>query len=350
MHIEIGDVKMARNMKEENKKFFCKMRDSLDEEFAERVPDCIRYISTNPDEKEWLKHVRINRSYRFARHSYALLLEFEEKEYICLINTSGCTDELPEILREIDVNAGLATFLGAKGFLTPDQFSQQEVYDKILYQTDEDYHGHEWSDIQSILPSTYCYEITLKDGSVKIRENANTFYWVLSQIAIEFNMANNPFGEISKSIWEKIVYEENIKSIQYKNIFLAYTALSWDISFLYLYQCLEDQFVYESVKTLYSNLQLSGVTLQDFCNMLYDELSWQPKDLESIEKIIEKCPQESDCIRLFSSLAQGQSLAKYIYSTRNRIVHETREAMIPLGENETWDKLIAAMLYLLKEI
>jgi len=31
-------------------------------------------------------------------------------------------------------------------------------------------------------------------------------------------------------------------------------------------------------------------------------------------------------------------------------VHETREAIIPLTDNETWDKAIAGMLYLLKEI
>ena len=30
--------------------------------------------------------------------------------------------------------------------------------------------------------------------------------------------------------------------------------------------------------------------------------------------------------------------------------HETREAIIPLADNETWDKAIAGMLYLLKEI
>lgn len=43
-------------------------------------------------------------------------------------------------------------------------------------------------------------------------------------------------------------------------------------------------------------------------------------------------------------------MEKYIYSMRNRIVHETREAIIPLTDNETWDKAIAGMLYFLKEI
>ena len=84
--------------------------------------------------------------------------------------------------------------------------------------------------------------------------------------------------------------------------------------------------------------------------MLYDELSWQPKDLDGIKKIIDKCPPESECIKILRSLSGEQSMEKYIYSMRNRIVHKTREAIIPLTDNETWDKAIAGMLYLLKEI
>ena len=342
---------MSRNMKEENIKFFRNIYDSLDEELAKRVPDCIRYISTNEDDKEWLKHVRISRLHRFAKNTYALLLEQGGNKYLCLINTSACTGKLPEILQEINVNAGLAVVLGAEGMLMPkaDKFLQTEIYDKVLYQTFDDYHGHEWLDIRRFFPNVYCYEITLEGGTVDIFKNANTFYWILSQIAIEFDMCNNPFGQVSENAWEKIIYEGNLESVQYKNILLSYTALSWDISFLYLYQCLEDKFAYESVQKLHSKLDLS-ITPQDFSNMLYDELSWQPKDLDGIEKIINKCSPESECIKILKSLSGQQSMEKYIYSMRNRIVHETREAIIPLTDNETWDKAIAGMLYLLKEV
>lgn len=92
---------MSRNMKEENIKFFRNICDSLDEEFAGRIPNCIRYISTNEDDKEWLKHVHINRLHRFAKNAYALLLEHGEKEYLCLINTSARIGKLPETLQEI---------------------------------------------------------------------------------------------------------------------------------------------------------------------------------------------------------------------------------------------------------
>lgn len=339
-------------MIEENEKFFSNVCDNLDKELAERVPHCTRYISTNETEKQWLKYVRINRIHRFAKSTYGLLLEHQSKDYLCLINTSPCIGKLPEILHEIDLNAGLATVLGAAGMLTPKPSKplQLDIYDRVLYQTFDDYKGHDWEDIRQFFPNAYCYEITSTDERINIRNNINAFYWILSQVAIEFNMGNNPFGLTSKSAWEKIIYEGNPESVQYKNILLSYTALSWDISFLYLYQCLEDKFAYESVYNLHSRLKLESITPQDFSRMLYDELSWQPKDLDGIERIINKCPPESECIKILKSLSGEQSTAKYIYSMRNGIVHETRETIVPLTDDETWDKVIAGMLYLLKRI
>ena len=52
MHTEIGDKEMSRNMKEENAKFFRNVCDSLDSELACRATDCVRYISTNEEDKE----------------------------------------------------------------------------------------------------------------------------------------------------------------------------------------------------------------------------------------------------------------------------------------------------------
>ena len=169
---------MSRNMIKENEKFFCNIINSLDEEFVERVCDCKRFISTNENDKDWLKNLHINRIHRFTKNSYGLLLEYDKKEYVCLIDTNTCLDKLPEVLKEIDVNAGLATVLGAEGMLTfkVDKPLQREIYDKVLYETGDDYHGHEWEDIRQYFPSVYCYEIILKDDAVDICENVNAFY------------------------------------------------------------------------------------------------------------------------------------------------------------------------------
>ena len=83
--------------------------------------------------------------------------------------------------------------------------------------------------------------------------------------------------------------------------------------------------------------------------ILYDKLEWQPRDLESIDKIIKKFSQSSTALKLLEESAMKESVPKFIYAVRNGIVHETREPLIPLGNNERWEKLIAGMLLLIKE-
>lgn len=239
--------------------------------------------------------------------------------------------------------------LGAEGFLTPkaSRTLQEEIYDKVLYDTNPDPAPHDWKEIERYFPSIYCFRIRLTDD-VDIQENINAFYWILAQVAIEFDLGNNPFSDISRDAWEKIIYEGDLTSNQFKNLVLAYTALSWDISYLYLYQCLEDKFANLAVQNLHSKLDV-GITPIQLSNLLYDELSWQPKDLDGIESILNKCSPNSVGIQLLKTLCGEQTLSKYIYSLRNRIVHETREAIIPLADNERWEKAITGMLCLIKD-
>lgn len=340
---------MSRNMVETNKKFFDNICNCLDKDLVDRVSAGARYIATNEEEKEWLKHVSIKRIHRFSKNSYGLLLLFSGKEYLCLINTNGCSGKLPDVLQEIAPNAGLITALGSEGLLTPKVNRQQqlEICDRVLYEIADDYGGHSWQDIEAYFPHVYCYEICLQEDSVlDVRENKNAFYWILCQVALEFDMGNNPFSDISREAWERIVYEGDFGSTEFKNLLLAYTALSWDITYLYLYQCLEDQFAYKSIATLYRKLDLS-VTVQAFNSMLYDELSWQPKDLDGINGILKSYSPEANAIKMLESVSGGGDLAKFVYSTRNRIVHETRETPIPLTADDIWEKTIAGILLLL---
>lgn len=89
---------------------------------------------------------------------------------------------------------------------------------------------------------------------------------------------------------------------------------------------------------------------QELSYALYDELSWQPKDQESLQCIIKKCPSTCTGITLLETLSGNMDLGKWIYSMRNRIVHETRDAMIPLDQDENWATAIAGLIYIIKEI
>ena len=346
--LKFGENKMNRNMIEANCNFFTNICNSLDEDLAEQVPSCKRYISTNPEDKNWLKHLEVKYTHRFSKNSYAMMLMLGDEDYLCFVNVNIFKQNPPPILQEIAVNPGLATVLGAIGYLTPkvDRTKQEYLFNNVLYETPEEYSGHLWQDIEQNFPPILCYQIDLSGYDVEIRNNINCFYWVVCQAALEFDIGNNPFTSTSKDAWEKAIYEGSLDSLEYRNILLAYTALSWDISYLYLYQCLEDMFASESVRSLYKKLSLD-ITALDLSRILYDELSWQPKDIEGIEKILATHDDSSKAKTLLNSVANGQKLERFIYSLRNRTVHETRETLISLDDATTWNAVIAGMLYLL---
>ena len=343
---------MSRNMIEANKAFFSHIQSMLDEDLAKQVPDSIRYIATNDEEKTWLKSLAIKHSFRISKDAFALLLCFEHNNFLCLVNVGAIESKLPPRFTEVSVNAGVITVLGAEGYLTSkiDRARQLQIYDNVMYNTSEDaeYHGHHWTDIMNLFLPVYCYKLNLEGEDFDIREDTNAFYQILCQAVFEADAGNNPYTEQLKNVWEKIFYEGALSKINYKNILMSYIALTWDISYLYLYQCIEDKFACEAVRPLHTRLGLS-ISELDLSRVLYDELSWQPKDIEGIERIINKCPNTRG-VDILQTVAGEEKLSKYIYSLRNSIVHETRDSKIPINDDPKWDKVIEGILYLLLEI
>lgn len=338
---------MSRSMIDANKKFFENIINSVGDDNVEYIAQCPRYISTDENSKSWLKNAKIKRIHRFSKSTCALLIEHGEY-YICTVNVNVVQAEIDGMVIE-PVNAGLATLLGSEGYLT-NTFSvdtRAEIFDKVLYDTYDihEYAGHNWEDIKGLFPSINCFRLK---NMTQMDFDRNAFYSQLCKIAYENELCNNPMSVISRNTWEKVFYESN-ESLNYNHLLLAYTALSWDLTYLYLYQCLEDKFVEESVKKLNERL---GVDLseKELGHILYQELEWQPRDIESIERIIQGCSSESIAIKLLTECANGEKLPKFVYSVRNEIVHETRDPMIGLDANDRWEKLITGMLNLIKDI
>lgn len=342
---------MSRNMIEANKAFFSNIQSMLDEDLAKQVLDSRRYIATNSEEKVWLQSLIIKYSFRMSRDSFALLLCLDHDDYLCLVNIGTIDGKLSPHLTEVSVNAGLITVLGAEGYLTSkvDRERQLSIYNSVMYETSNiKYHGHHWADIMNLFLPVCCYKINLDGEDFDIRENVNAFYQILCQAVFEADIGNNPYTEELKNAWAKIFYEGVLSKINYKNLLMSYIALTWDISYLYLYQCIEDKFACEAVRSLHKRLGV-GISELDLNNILYEELTWQPKDIEGIEKIIDKCPN-SRGVNLIQTVADKENLAKYIYKLRNSIVHETKDARIPLNDDHKWGKVIEGILYLLLEI
>lgn len=229
-----------------------------------------------------------------------------------------------------------------------DRERQLQILDKVMYDTTEvEYHGHYWNDIMDFFLPVHCYQINLNEVDVDIRENINVFYQILCQAMFEASAENNPYTKKSKNVWGKIFYEGSLSEINFKNLLMSYIALTWDITYLYLYQCLEDRFACEAVRPLLGRLNVD-ITESDLNTLLYEELSWQPRDLDGIEKILKKYPVAKG-VSLLQELAGEENLSKYIYSLRNSIVHESKDARIPLNDNSTWENVIEGILYLLLE-
>ena len=87
----------------------------------------------------------------------------------------------------------------------------------------------------------------------------------------------------------------------------------------------------------------------EFSRLLYEELSWQPKDIEGIEHLIENCANAKG-IEILKDVAEGERLPKFIYSIRNSIVHETKDARISLEDNQKWERTINGILCLLSDL
>lgn len=341
---------MARDMKSANASCFANIQLLLDEDLAEKAPNCIRYICTTEEEKIWLKSLKIQYSYKFSRDSFALLLCLNQSNYLCLINIGEEDSKPPPCLEEIPVNAGLVTVLGAEKFLSykVPRRQQLQILDEILYDTSAiGYHGHQCDDIMKFF-SVHCYQIVGENEDVDIRENVNMFYQILCQAVFEFDWANNPYTQVSKEAWEKSFYEGTLSKINFKSLLMAYTALTWDIAYLYLYQCLEDKFTCEAVRSLHSHLGVN-MTEQELSDLLYQELSWQPRDIDGIESILNNYAG-SIGVQFLQKIAHEENLPKFIYSIRNSIVHETKAARIPLEDNTSWENTIAGILYLLLDI
>lgn len=342
---------MSRNMKESNIAFFSQIQSMLDKDLVGQILSSVRYIATNADEKVWLKSLAIKHSFRISKDAFALLLCLDQDDFLCLVNIGGADEKVPPRLTEISVNSGLITVLGAQGYLTfkADRTRQLQILNNVMYPTSNiGYHGHEWNDIMHLFPPVYCYKINSDGEDVDIRENTNAFYQILCQAMLETDSGNNPYAEKSRIAWEKIFYEGELSKINYKNLLMSYLALTWDISYLYLYQCLEDRFDCEAIRSLHKRL---GVAISeiDLYRMLYDELSWQPRDIDGIQSIINNC-HDTKGVEILQMLAEGEDLPKYIYSIRNSIVHETKDARIPLTDDAKWENIIEGMLYLLLEI
>lgn len=197
---------MTRNMKEANQKFFERIVDNISNDNPEvSIPKCVRYIKTNEVEKKWLKKAVISYSFKFSRNSYAILIDFEENEYICLINVAASTRNTLENFGYMEANSGIFTLLGSEGYLSISEgIDSTDAFDKLLYDTsqlDDEYAGHEMQDIISFFPKLICLKLEFgEDGTCF--SNVNDFSWLICNLLLQMKiLSSNAYDERTIQAW-----------------------------------------------------------------------------------------------------------------------------------------------------
>jgi hypothetical protein len=346
---------MARNMKISNKTFFDNVINSkILEEYFDDIPDCTRYIKTDDSGKHWLKKSTITQSFKFAKNAYAIAILFNDNEYICLINSNVTFTSPIDNFDYVELNSGLFTYLGSEGYLNiKDGMNNSTVLDKVLYDGSllgSEYNGHDFESIKPCFTDIICFKVDFFALDIYITEQPNMFYWVLCNLLIKLNIfSNNEYNEETLTAWGKIIFEQPLfDKINYKGLLHSYCALTWDITYLYLYQCLEDVFTIKSSTSLYEKLN-STIEMSTFTTLLYEELQWQPRDLDAIESILSNLDDPSIAKQKIESVCNGMDIAKWLYKTRNDIVHETKDTTTLFPDDKNWNKAIAGMICLILE-
>ena len=346
---------MSRNMKDANQSFFNHIINSIPAEYSDfNIPNWVRSIKANVIGKAWLKNAVITRSFKFSKNSFAVLIYFEEAEYICLINATQQLKQPVENFELIEINSGVFTLLGSEGFLKINAgIDSSEIIDKLLYDTSQlngEYTGHELYDIEQYFYKLLLFKLNFNFPECYIKDNANLFYWVICNLLVQMRiLSSNAYNAKTIEAWERIIFEQSeLDRFNYKGLLLSYCALTWDITYLYLYQCLEDIFVKSAATSLYKKLKIE-MPISNFSHLLYDELQWQPKDLDCIQSIVDKLDQTSEALVNIKLVSKDMDIAKWIYKMRNSIVHETRETLIAIDDDEQWNNAITGLIYLLIE-
>jgi len=340
---------MNRNMIQINEEFF---DHAIRRCARDDVIDCKRYISTDKEDKNWIKNLLEGKRFKFSRNSYAQLVELDDSEYICLINSKCEPPHHIENFEYIDVNPGLFTLLGSWDLLHfADGVHSSEIINEVLQDTEmiEGYTGHIYDEIRDKFVDILCYKVSMFESDVKANSDSRFFHWAVLNLILQLSVFhNNNYDAETLQVWDKLVYEQSFEKTNYRSVLLSYCAMTWDVSYLYLYQCLEDAFAENAVASLHSQLGLGleDVSLLELSGLLYEELQWQPRDKDAIKSLLKRVDATSDIYAIIKELANDMDPANWIYKTRNSIVHETRDLHIPFDDDVAWNLAITCLIKL----
>lgn len=137
-------------------------------------------------------------------------------------------------------------------------------------------------------------------------------------------------------------------------------SISWKHKFIEIYRCIENLYPIFAIKQLYDDLNIdkSKTNITNFYQRINDELGWNRKERDSLEKIV--ATVNNDLIKNYFLKAKPPKyketdIHNFLYDTRNSIVHfcviETK-VIVDIKElkEEHWNNIILGMLEIVSEI
>jgi hypothetical protein len=310
----------------------------------------IRYIETNDLEKEWLKELKIGSIFQPLPDVKGINISFKDENYLAIINVNTTNSNLDaEVISEESINAGILTVLISEKLIDLDSKTELlDFYNEIMFQhIDKDYKGHDFNDLVRYLKPINFYHIP--ENSVLNKQGLKR--------SLCYLYSKNPDRLINKFNTEILATYSELSLMGSNNISFALVlssllSTSFKHTFLELYRLVERIFPISYLKDFHE-VTKSELSFMEFSSKLENITSWRPKEDEALTKIFDLT---NDSTKLYfeaffntSQELQGQEQPKFFYKLRNSIVHfRTAHNNIELNDNQ-WNMLINATLYLLDE-
>jgi len=334
---------MARNMKDANRLAFQTIRQSIKERYNEDIDDGVRYISTDPEGKNWLKLAYFEDHGRFGPEIGAFKIFHEGETYIGFYGIKIDDKTLaPELLSRVPINAGILTIVLAESKIQISNTVSAETIELLsLFHKDAAFKGYDFEDISAMVESIDLFAIP--KGS-RIRDLS--IYRILIYIA-----CNNksriylPFSKRTISKFQMLAIE-GANCISYENIYYAISSVNFKHSFLEIYRNIERLYPVCYIADFHDDLKLE-LSFLHFSSKLEKFTSWKPREESAIEKLFSLNP--ASISEGFQALLKtiGQESAKdhqFLYRLRNSIVHYRLSNETYSINDQIWDELIYLLL------
>ncbi|MEG4944394.1 hypothetical protein [Microcoleus sp. F4-D5] len=345
---------MSRNMIDANKYIFEVLAEFVQtSEVAVPVSNNKRCIKTNTKDKKWLQELKIINKQLILPNFQTASFEFNSQKYFVAVGWQNKqTIDSDEVIEFVELNAGIVTaLLFELKIPLSHEAKPYDIADRILYN----------DPINSIIKYENFYLISnffepfsvyrIPENSPFIEKNdidlirISGFYALKNSQLIALKFSSQTFDKFEN------IFFEGSKNIPYANLLFSLVSVSWKYSFLDIYRCIERLFPLLYLEILYNKLNIADSLLK-FSAEVEDCLIWKPKETDAVNKLIDDSPEEArKLLREIKKLLYGTEegdCGDFVYKIRNSIVH-FRPATESINiEEDNWDMLIRASLYIVE--